>query len=334
MLASLRPRAGEVIRRTVRTAWAVLDRARARRIELLRNAAGLPLPVYLAADGTPSAQPAQGTGPHRVLVCSVPKAGTYLVGELLRRLGVVPTGLHLSANGLTDYRFATRDEARREYSRFNHPVPLARALPLVRPGQYAVGHLECTPAVRAHLSGFKVVFIYRDLRDAFVSWLRFHRDTGREDHLNWIWAEHPDPREQLVLFLRAMGETFFETCGWLLPWYSDPAAFPVRFETLHGDDGPAARERACRELAAFLDHPDPAGAPAVLPGLLTAQTLTSSGARTRRDEYWSAAAEELFLRFGGRELNETLGYGSTGDSKRPPDPTSEEVPTSTAPSGV
>jgi hypothetical protein len=309
MLTSLRPRTGAIIRRTVRTAWAVLDRARARRVELLRNAAGLPVPVYLGADGTPSAQPARGAGPHRVIVCSVPKAGTYLVGELLRRLGVVPTGLHLSANGLTDYRFATREEARREYGRFNHPVPLERALPLVRAGQYAVGHLECTPAVRAHLSGFKVVFACRDLRDAVVSWLRFHQDTGREDRLNAIWTRYPYPRDQLVHFLRAMGETFFETCGWLRPWLADPAAFPVRFETLQGDDGPDAQERVCRDLAAFLDLPDAASAPSVLPGLLTAPTLTSSGARTRRDQYWSAAAEELFIRFGGRELNAAFGYG-------------------------
>ena len=298
-----------LLRRTVRAACAVLDPAREERVALLRNAAGLPIPVFLGADGTPCAARERGTAPHRAVVCSIPKAGTYLVGELLRRLDVVPTGLHLSATGLTDYRFATREEGRNEFVRFAHPVPLERALPLVRPGQFAVGHLECTPAVCAHLVGFRVVFAYRDLRDGFVSWLRFHRDTRREEKWRHVWDAPRGPRELLAAFLREAGEFYFTTCRLLRPWVTDPAAFPVRFETLLGDDGPDARERLVRDLAAFLGHPDPAGAAAAaLPGLTTATTLTSSGSRTRREEYWSPEAEELFQQLGGGELNAALGY--------------------------
>jgi hypothetical protein len=246
-------------------------------------------------------------------VCSVPKAGTYLVDELLRRLGSVGTDLHLSTDGrmVMDARFATREEARTEFGRLCHGVPLERVLPLVRPGQHAVSHLECTARTRGLLTDFKVVFVYRELRDALVSWLRFHQDTGREPQWNGIWAAHPDPRDRLVAFVEAAGAVFFDMCRAVLPWARERAAFPVRFETLHGDAGPAARARLCRDLAAFLGHPDPAAAPdRVLPGLMSVPTLTASGARTRRDEYWSAAAEELFRRHGGAELDAALGYES------------------------
>src|SRR4051812_17388971 len=90
MLASLRPRAGSVIRRTTRALRTVLGRTPT------SGAAGLPLPVYLTAAGVPSAQPTHGTIPHRVMVCSLPKAGTYLVGEVVRRLGAVATGFHFA----------------------------------------------------------------------------------------------------------------------------------------------------------------------------------------------------------------------------------------------
>jgi hypothetical protein len=114
-----------------------------------------------------------------------------------------------------------------------------------------------------------------------------------------------------VVFLRAAGALFFEMCRALAPWADERSAFPVRFETLHGDDGPDAQERLCRALAAHLGHPDPARAPGVvLPGLTTTPTLTSSGRRTNRAEYWSAEAEDLFVRFGGCELNAAFGYGS------------------------
>jgi hypothetical protein len=310
MLTSLRPRAGGVVRRTKSALRVVLGYDRARR-ELLGNAVGLPVPIYLGADGVPSAAAARGPLPPRVMVCSLPKAGTYLVGEVLRRLGSVATGFHYSDDGqmFTDYRFATREEARNEFGRFCHGVPLERTLPLVRPGQHAVSHLECTPRTRALLAGSKVVFVYRDLRDAVVSWLRFHIDTGREAKWNWIWAEHTDPQRRLVVFLKEAGAVFFDICRVMRPWFADPTAFPVRFETLLGDDGPDAQLRLCHSLAAFLDHPDPAAAPAaVLPGLTTTPTLTSSGRRTRRDEYWSAEAEEMFLALGGGELDAAFGY--------------------------
>jgi hypothetical protein len=212
-------------------------------------------------------------------------------------------------NGLTDYRFATREESLREYSRFNHPIPLERALPLVRPGQFAVGHLECTPTVRDQLTGFRVVFAFRDPRDAVVSWLRFHRDTGRDKRLNRIWEKNPDPRDQLVLFLHEMGESFCETCSWLRPWLTERGAFPVRFETLHGDDGAEAQARLVCELAAFLGHANPPEAHAsVIPGLTSTPTLTSSGSRTKRAAYWSTEAEVLFASFGGAELTAAFGY--------------------------
>jgi hypothetical protein len=312
MFTSLRPRVSALLHRTKSALRVVSGRNRGARA-LLRSAAGLPVPVYLAADGTPSAQPVRGPIPHRVMVCSIPKAGTYLVGEVLHRLGTVASGFHFSTDGhmFMDARFATREEARNEFARFCHGVPLERALPLVRPGQHAVSHLECTPRTRALLAEFRVVFVYRDLRDALVSWLRFHQDTGREQQWNWIWERHADRRARLAVFLGEAGELFFGMCRALVPWLTEPSAFPVRFETLHGDEGPEARERLCRALAAFLCHARPADAPdTVLPGLTTTPTLTSSGARTRREEYWSAAAEELFLRLGGGELNAALGYGS------------------------
>jgi hypothetical protein len=312
MPASLRPRAGSFVRKTQRALRSVFSALTSH--SALRNAAGLPVPVYLTASGIPSAQPTVGSIPHRVFVCSIPKAGTYLVGEVLRRLGTVPTGFHFSADGLMfmDARFATREEARNEFGRLCHAVPIERALPLVLAGQHAVSHLECTPHTRKLLSGFKVVFVYRDLRDAFVSWLRFHADTGREARWNWIWPRYPNKQEQLAVFLREAGALFFGLCRAMQPWFADSSTFPVRFETLHGDDGPEPQARLCRELAAFLDHANPAEAPAIaLPDLTTTPTLTSSGSRTKRGEYWSESAEELFLQFGGEELNAAFGYPSS-----------------------
>jgi hypothetical protein len=64
-----------------------------------------------------------------IIVCSFPKAGTYLVAELLKRLGVKPTGFHLMVQDFSDYSFASIDEARNRYQRFTSPRHLLRSCP-------------------------------------------------------------------------------------------------------------------------------------------------------------------------------------------------------------
>jgi hypothetical protein len=64
-----------------------------------------------------------------IKVCSFPKAGTYLVAELLKRLGVKPTGFHLMVQDFSDYSSASIDQARNRYQRFTSPRHLLRSCP-------------------------------------------------------------------------------------------------------------------------------------------------------------------------------------------------------------
>lgn len=272
-------------------------------------AAGLPLPIYLTNDLTPLLRPVAGDVTSRTFVCSLPKAGTYLVSELLRRLGSEPVGVHVSPDSSSDYRFASRREAREEYAQFTRQVPIERLLTLISRGQHAVGHLHRTPRVVAALADFRVVFVYRDLRDAAVSWMRFHADTRREEKWNWIWDRHPGPREQMLAFTETAGEMFIGMCHGMTDWLADSTAFPLRFETLLGDAGGEERLSLCRRLAAYLGSGrTDSELEVALNGLTSATTLTSTGSRTSRDEYWSEGTEAVFQSLGGGSLNRAFGY--------------------------
>jgi len=74
--------------------------------------AGSNIPIYLTPEVRPAAKPQRGASRHRIVVCSLPKAGTYFLAEVLSRMGCVATQLHLSPGHFTDYRWATRKEAR------------------------------------------------------------------------------------------------------------------------------------------------------------------------------------------------------------------------------
>ncbi len=271
--------------------------------------AGLPLPVYVTAEGAGAVRPQLGASPYRIVVCSIPKAGTYLVAELLKQLGCVATNLHLSRHELSDYRSASVREMREEPERFTVPLDLAQALALVLPGQFAVGHLACDPDYLACLAGCKKLFVYRDLRDALVSFVRFTADTGRGGAPTEEWRSLPDGPDKMLRALEQIGTSFFNMVTPMVAWLRQPDVLAVAFETLYGDDGPEAQRVVVEAVQAFLNIPGAVGdSAALVSGLLGAPTKTWSGKRTVRTTFWSDAVEERFQAFGGPELNARLGY--------------------------
>jgi hypothetical protein len=275
----------------------------------LRPLAGCPLPFVIDDRLRPAARLERGASPHRVFVCSLPKAGTYLLAELLAELGSVPTGLHLSFGGLSDYRRATPAEQRAEHERYAVAAPLDQSARLVAPGQFAVGHLECTAAVKAALGPARIVFAVRDVRDGMISFMRFAADTGRYPNLLGPWTKAEDPRQKLIGFLESgAGKLYLGLCRPMAAWQREPGALTVRFEGLYGDRGEAEQAELVRRLAKLLDRPVPADPLALVHKVLGRPTKTWSGGRSDRSAYWSPEAEARFADLGGVELNRELGY--------------------------
>ncbi len=299
----------EQLARAVVTAARVTEELSALR-QRLAQAVDLPLPVYLSSDFWPSAQPWCGPSPHPVVVCSIPKAGTYFVAGLLHQLGCEPTDLHLASEHLTDYRGLSREVAR-STDYLNHIValPLPKALALIRPGQFAVGHLECTEEIRRLLQPFKKIFVFRDLRDALVSYMRFLADTQRGGARTLELKDLPDGPSKMLRFLESSEHVFVDATRSILDWRHTAEVFPIRFETLYGDQGPAAQEQLVIELHQFLELQNEVGPPRqILDEVIGSPTMTWSGARSNRMLYWDDHVEERFRQFGGHEMNARLGY--------------------------
>ena len=271
--------------------------------------AGSNLAVYLTPELRPAAKPQRGASRHRIVVCSLPKAGTYFLAEVLSQMGCVATLLHLSSEVLTDYRWATRQEAREEYQRFITSLELSKSLKLVQPGQFAVGHLGCSPQSRALLSDFKKVFLYRDMRDGLVSFLRFAADTQREGPRTRDWSDLPDGPGKMLGFLDHLGESYFAMCLPMGDWLDQTDVFKLSFETLYGDHGIEAQRKALEALYAYLEISERSVPPEELVAKAMGRpTKTWSGRRTERGIYWNADVEARFRELGGLELNERLGY--------------------------
>ena len=133
---------------------------------------------------------------YKVAIISLPKAGSYLLAELLRSLGLVSTGLHVTADGsgFTDYRFISLEEGRRNYRNYVYKMPFDEVVEGVRPGQFVVGHFHCNGYIKRCLRDFKKIFIVRELRHCLISHMRFLKDAGREDLSHFTWHKEQDKK--------------------------------------------------------------------------------------------------------------------------------------------
>lgn len=267
------------------------------------------VPLYGLADGRFSFAPGLGCGSHRVVVCSLPKAGTYLCGELLKQLGLQPTNVHLSAESFTDYRFASTQVARQHPESLQRQLPLTQAMAYVLPGQFAVGHLD--PSCRDALGDAKIIFVYRNVRDGAVSFLRWLESSGRHARGESGWWTLPAGPEKLLGWFHESveGRAYIDWCAAIAGWLEDPRVHRCSFETLHGDHGSEAQCEAIRALYHYLEiSAEPPDSENIARQALAAPTLTRSAGRSNREQYWNADVEGHFCALGGDELNRRLCY--------------------------
>lgn len=272
------------------------------------------LPVYIGDDCAPLLWPKRGTCKHPVIIVSIPKAGTYLVAEILKSLGLEDAGIHVNPDSLSDYRFATIKEAREDYLKYTVRLPLEKSVRLVLSGQFIVGHLPYEAYIVGMLKDFKVIFVKRDLRDALISQMRFFSLPGRGQHTNHAWKNLEDGPEKLLAFMDLYGAEFIRIYDGMANWLEDAGACKVSFEDIYSDHGLDIACETIERLTKYLDLNYPEyqfiDYRKILTKVIGTETKTWSGARTRRDTYWNSIINERFSQLGGMAANEKLGYKS------------------------
>jgi hypothetical protein len=243
----------------------------------------------------------------KAIICSIPKSGTYLVGAILQRLGLRDTRQHLHLRGFTDYNNVDLETARRKPDELSVTEPLEATLRRIASGEFAVGHL---PSNMAPLLGdFKVIFVYRNIRDILVSFCRWTADTGRWTD-DGAWRRLPEGPERLLGFMRTHRKNLRKWIAAAATWKSEPSITQVSFEELMGDDGSAGAAAAMRRIARALEV-GPFTDAELLEHLAQAketETITRSAARSKRESYWNEAVEREFVRCGFAAINTRLGF--------------------------
>lgn len=245
--------------------------------------------------------------PPRVMVLSMPKAGTYLMAEVLRLVGLEPSHLHLNDSSYDDYSKLTLDEGRAHPELARIAMGPLDALKKIQPGQFAVGHLGYSQVLELALQEFRIIFLCRDPRTALVSFVRFLVDSGRAESRDVSWRSIEDQKLRLQRFLEMDGDVHLHRYRELLPWASHPAVFHLKFEDLVGDGNPSQIQRI-EELFRWLGLTPELGTRELLDQAKSMETVTKASGCSQLDGWWSDAAHFWWLSRGGELLAREYGY--------------------------
>lgn len=243
----------------------------------------------------------------KVFVNSIPKAGTYLVSEILRRAGLHQTLWHVAETAYDDYTRVGRADGRRTPERARTQQPMAETLARIETGQFAVGHLSHKIASVGALKGFQIIFLSRDLRECLVSYVRFMMETGRAAVRGCVWAGIADPTERLMAYFRVDGPVMVQLFRDMAAWLLEPNVTSLRFADLKS---PASAPDWLPPLTARLGLILPADPLGLVREALDSDTITKSKSPTVLSTVWSPECQTWWEDCGGPDINRLFGYDS------------------------
>ena len=264
------------------------------------------IPIFLDENGVPRVRLELGPIPDPVFVCTIPKSGTYMYAELLTKMGLIPTNLHISTWGCSDLRFASKKMARTAPEELLRSSPIDLLLDSIQQGQFAVGHLPYNEFCAKLLGRFKIVFTYRDLRDTLISFMRYMAKNGLGTARSDGWGNWPEGAAKFERYLELHGEEFFKMILPMKGWLELPNVFALEYEQVMGDYGETVQTKCIHQLISFLGIKYQDDSQQLLRDVLNCDTLTYSGSRSKREKYWSKKAEAFFEEHGGVMMQEYL----------------------------
>lgn len=233
----------------------------------------------------------------KVLINTVPKAGTHWLRKALVSVGYVPTDLHLGVAGVHDNR-GLGDDASIHWRPIDREVQCdVGLLPLVLPtGSVSVGHIEDPGQLRRMMAaGMSVINVTRGLEDVLLSLFTFKRDKvapvpGEK------WRDAPSLTSQVLGFAAAYGGRDIAHIRAMQEMMAGLTDMPVlHYEDLMQGHVPAPQRRrlvrslgsrrAARDLMAGLER--------------TRGTVTSTLTVGERDNGLSALIGHLAAGIGG-----------------------------------
>jgi len=141
--------------------------------------------------------------------------------EILEQMGLGKSHLHISESGLFDYSKVPYEVGRRNPRKCKTPMPLEESLSIIPDNSFAVGHLIYTKETELLLKDFNTIFIGRDIKEVYLSFMIYQLETGRSKRYpeDRPWDTDTNPTKQFLKFLEIRGDKLMtKYFTKILPW--------------------------------------------------------------------------------------------------------------------
>ncbi len=195
----------------------------------------------------------------KTFIISVPKSGTYLMREILEQAGAGRSQLHISESGTYDYSKISYDLGRRQPNKCKTRMPLKDSLDLIPENSFAVGHLAYSEETAELLKDFNVLFIGRDIKAVYISFMIYQLETGRalRDPIDDVWAlaeRTSSPSQRFEKFLKIRGDKLMtKYFTKILPWRNQSNVTCFNFNELLGNPF-IGTKRIINTIGDYTDH--------------------------------------------------------------------------------
>ncbi len=192
----------------------------------------------------------------KTFIISIPKSGTYLMREILEQAGAGHSQLHISESGTYDYSKISYELGRRQPNRCKTRMSLKDSLDRIPENSFAVGHLAYSEETVELLKDFNVLFIGRDIKAVYLSFMIYQLETGRalRDVQDRTWTSDNNPARQFEKFLNIRGDKLMtKYFTKILPWRDQPNVTCLNFNELLVSKFPETK-RIVKTIGNFTDQ--------------------------------------------------------------------------------
>jgi hypothetical protein len=239
----------------------------------------------------------------KVLINSIPKSGTYLVGKMLENAGFESTGFHLRSTKHWDWNEAKDlDEIIRNPDNFKKESDLYENLKKIQCG-FTYAHLDYSKEAEIALAstkGLHHLFLYRNIRNCLVSSMRF-KET-REAAQGCPHFDKSSKKERFLNYIGTNGIVFVAAARRQLGWRTSQGVACFRFEDIFEVETTQTLLRSVGWIGLA------AQSISISQATIGARTRTFSGCISDWKDYWSPQTELIFKDCGAFDLNQDLGY--------------------------
>jgi len=234
---------------------------------------------------------------NRVLVITQPKAGTYLVAQILKESGFEHTHLHLGRDRLQAYDPHFLHTSMQNPSLFNVFCPIQESRNLIRFGQVAVSHICYEPHLAEAFSNFRIIHVKRELSSSIRSLARMylHSDAKGRKFKDAI------SKDGVSGLLRLRGRRTISEALEINKWSEQENVISLKIEDIK-----SSPEQAIDAILNHVHHQPERSAQTIWNQAVSAGTLTKAAHFPELD--WTEEDEAAFMEIGGHEANRALGY--------------------------